>query len=72
MTVRTNLVDLASDLARLEGLGRSAGGTPQILEVLGLLGSRWRTMSTEEVLREVACVVERSGLRSLHLEKQEL
>jgi len=68
MPLRTNLIDLASDIAREEGLTRSAGGTPQVLEILGLLGSRWRGMTTQEVLREVSCIVERSGLRSAHLD----
>lgn len=62
----TNLVALASEIAQREGLQRGAGGTPQVLEILGLLGARWRRLSQHEMLREVACIVERGGVRSAH------
>lgn len=64
----TNIRELADELARQEGLSRSLGGTPQVLELLGLLGARWRAMPHHQMLREVSCVVERAGLRSAHIE----
>ena len=66
MASRTNLNKLASQLARCEGLSQSVGGTPQILEVLGLLGERWRNMEVREIVQEVLCIYERAGKRSQH------
>lgn len=64
----TNLQELASDLAREEGLGKSIG-VAQMAEVLGLLGERWRGMSQIEILVEVSCIRDRAGLRSAHRDK---
>lgn len=64
----TNLQELASELARQEGLGKSIG-VAQMAEVLGLLGERWRGMSHIEVMGEVSCIRDRAGLRSAHRDK---
>ena len=64
---KTNLHSLATKIANLEK-GERKKGTPQILEVLGVIGVYWRDLAskgkTEQILRDVACIVERAGKRS--------
>ena len=69
MNARTNLRELASDIARTEGLSQSSGGAPQVQEILGIMGERWRQMKWRDVWKEVRCIRERAGLRSQHREK---
>jgi hypothetical protein len=67
---RVNLRETATYIARQEGLGKKVP-IAQIAEILGILGDRWRNMSSVDVLREVACIVERAGMRSEHRKQEE-
>jgi hypothetical protein len=67
--MKANLKNLANEIARVEG-GAVKLGTPQILEVIGCLGSRWRDMPTAEVMQEITCIIERAGLRGMRYSKK--
>lgn len=64
---RTNLNDLASDIATAEGLEQSVG-VAQVKEILGILGERWRGMHDVDVIAEVRCITARAGTDSAHRE----
>jgi hypothetical protein len=66
--MKTNLKKLADEIARVEG-GKLNLGTPQISEVLGCLGTRWRDMTTSEVLSEISCIADRAGKRGMRYTK---
>lgn len=68
--MKTNLTKIANEVARVEG-GEKKLGTPQIKEVLGCLGSRWREVPTEQMLREVSCIIERAGLRGRRYQNED-
>lgn len=56
-----NLNALISHIAREEGGKRSAGGTAQVAEILGILGRRWRGMSPLRALAEFRAIRTRAG-----------
>jgi hypothetical protein len=60
--MKVNLKKLADNIARAEG-GVVKVGTPQVLEILGCLGKRWRTMPTEMAFAEAAAILARAGKR---------
>jgi len=62
---RANLNELASDIARQEGLA-SGVGVGQVKEILALLGIRWRNMPLEDAMIEINCLISRGGKLSEH------
>jgi len=59
--MKANLNDLIADVAREEGKNRSAGGTAQVGEIVGILGRRWRGMSWWQALAEFRAIRRRAG-----------
>lgn len=65
MSTRINLNKLAREITLAEGR-EQRHSIAQIKETLGILGSRWRNMTGEEVQQEVECIRERAGISSQH------
>lgn len=65
MSERINIRQLASELARREGLTRGMG-VAEWSEALGVLGQYLREKGTEGTLQTLTCIVGRAGKRSRH------
>lgn len=58
-----NISNLINEVARAEGGKRSAGGSAQVAEIIGILGRRWRGMSWFKALTEFQAIRKRAGKR---------
>ena len=56
-----DLRDLINEVATEEGGKRSAGGSAQVAEIIGILGRRWRGMSLVRALAEFRAIRSRAG-----------
>ena len=56
-----DLRDVINDVAREEGGKKSAGGSAQVAEIIGVLGRRWRAMSWLQALAEFRAIRKRAG-----------
>jgi len=59
--VSVDLRNLITDVAREEGGERSAGGTAQVGEIVGIMGRRWRAMPLWRAMQEFMAVRSRAG-----------
>ena len=56
-----DLRDLINETAREEGGKRSAGGSAQVGEIVGVLGRRWRSMTLWQAMNEFMAIRSRAG-----------
>ena len=56
-----DLRNVINDVAREEGGKKSAGGSAQVAEIIGVLGRRWRSMSWMQALAEFRAIRKRAG-----------
>ena len=59
--MKTNIKNLIDDVAREEGGKRSAGGSAQVGEIVGVLGRRWRGMTLWQAMSEFMAIRSRAG-----------
>ena len=59
-----NLREIINEVAREEGGKRSAGGTAQIAEIVGILGRRWRKVTLWRAMQEFMAIRSRAGQTS--------
>ena len=60
-----NLNQLAEEITKLEGK-RISLPIGQIKEVLGILGRRWRAMTSVRVIDEINSIIKRAGSNETH------